>query len=65
MDSANTRMLSKNIKEPSKKIIVTTIDAMMQKMISKENLYQYVMSLKVGDTIKLDDLKEKLVLLRI
>ena len=32
-------------------------------MITKESLYKNVMNLKVGDTFKLDELKEKLVLL--
>lgn len=44
-------------------IIVTTIEAAMQKMITKESLYKNVMSFKVGDTINLEELKEKLVLL--
>ena len=44
-------------------IIVTTIEAAMQKMISKDVLYKNVLDLKVGDTYNLEDLKEKLVLL--
>lgn len=43
------------------KIIVTTIEAVMQKMITKQKLYEHVMQLKVGDTINLSDLKEQLV----
>lgn len=43
------------------KLVVTTIEAAMQKMITKEKLYQYVMTLKVGDMIHLEDLKEHLV----
>ena len=54
-----------NIVKGKTKIIVTTIEAAMQKMITKENLYKYVMNLKNGDTINLDDLKERLVKLRI
>lgn len=54
-----------NIVKGKSKIIVTTIEAVMQKMITKENLYKYVMNLKTGDTINLDDLKERLVKLRI
>ena len=46
-----------------KGIIVTTIEAAMQKMITKESLYKNVMTLKVGDTVDLEVLKEKLVLL--
>lgn len=43
------------------KIIVTTIEAVMQKMIAKEKLYEHVMQLKTGDTINLNDLKESLI----
>ena len=50
-----------NIVKKKTKVIVTTIEAAMQKMILKDNLYKYVMNLKPGDTINLTDLKEKLV----
>lgn len=46
-----------------KNIIVTTIEAAMQKMITKENLYRNVIKLKVGDALNLEELKEKLILL--
>ena len=55
-------VLNKLVKN-DKKIIVTTIEAAMQKMITKESLYKNVMTLKVGDTFDLENLKEKLVLL--
>ena len=55
-------VLNKLVKN-DKKIIVTTIEAAMQKMITKKSLYKNVMNLKVGDTFDLDELKEKLVLL--
>lgn len=55
-------VLNKLVKN-DKKIIVTTIEAAMQKMIAKESLYKNVMNLKVGDTLDLEQLKEKLVLL--
>lgn len=55
-------VLNKLVKN-DKKIIVTTIEAAMQKMITKESLYKNVMKLKVGDTFDLETLKEKLVLL--
>lgn len=55
-------VLNKLVKK-DKKIIVTTIEAAMQKMITKENLYKNVMILKVGDNFDLEELKEKLVLL--
>lgn len=54
-----------NIVKNQSKIVVTTIEAVMQKMISKDNLYKYVMKLKNGDTINLNDFKERLVRLRI
>lgn len=50
-----------NLQQNKSKIIVTTIEAVMQKMITKEKLYQFIMKLKVGDTIQLSDLKERLV----
>ena len=54
-----------NVQDGKSKIIVTTIEAAMQKMISKENLYKYRMNLKTGDTINLNKLKENLNKLRI
>lgn len=50
-----------NIVKGKSKIIVTTIEAVMQKMISKENLYKNIVKIKVGDTVELNELKEKLV----
>ena len=52
-----------NIVKKQNKIVVTTIEAAMQKMIKKDSLYKHVLSLKVGDTFNLELLKEKLVLL--
>ncbi len=46
-----------------KPIIVTTIEAVMQKMVSKESLYKNTITIKKDSTIKLDEIKEKLVLL--
>ena len=51
--------LSKQQKEPI--IIVTTIEAVMQKMIAKDTLYQNVIDFEVGKTYLLDEIKEKLV----
>ena len=45
------------------KVIVTTIEAACQKMISKENLYKNKLLVKVGDNLNLEELKEKLILL--
>ena len=52
-----------NIYEKKAKVIVTTIEAVMQKIISKEELYKNILELKIGDTVKLDEIKEKLILL--
>ena len=43
------------------KIVVTTVEAIMQKMISKKELYKNIIKLKVGDTYNLESLKEKLI----
>ena len=42
-------------------VIVTTIEAVSQKMISKEKLYNNILKLEVSDTCDLNELKEKLV----
>ena len=52
-----------NIVKGKAQVIVTTIEAVMQKMITKEALYKNVINLKVGDNLDLETLKEKLVLL--
>lgn len=54
-----------NIVKNKSRVIVTTIEAVMQKMISKENLYKYVMEIKAGDTLNLEEFKQRLVKLRI
>ena len=50
-----------NIVRGKSKIVITTIEAAQQKMITKDKLYQFKMHLKVGDTMKLSELKERLV----
>ncbi|MBR3697376.1 MAG: DEAD/DEAH box helicase [Clostridia bacterium] len=50
-----------NIISGKAKIIVTTIEAVIQKMISKESLYKNSITLKPGDTFNLDEFKQKLV----
>jgi len=45
------------------KIIVTTIEAVMQKIVPKEILYKNIIKLKVGDIFNLEELKEKLIYL--
>ena len=50
-----------NIVNKKTKIIVTTIEAIMQPMISKDILYKNLLHLKVGQELELDKLKETLV----
>ena len=38
-------------------IIITTIEAVMQKKISKKDLYKNLVTLKIGDEISIDKLK--------
>ena len=45
------------------KIIVTTIEAVSQKIIPEEVLYKNILELKLGDTIQLEDIKKTLVAL--
>ena len=42
-------------------IVVTTIEAVSQKMISKEALYKNIIKLKIGEQHNLEDIKQKLV----
>lgn len=43
------------------KIIVTTIEAVGQKLISKDVLYKSILELKTGTTINIEEMKQKLV----
>ena len=52
-----------NIYNKKSKIVVTTIEAIMQKIVSKEVLYKNILNFKVGETINLDDIKNKLITL--
>ncbi|MBP3596279.1 MAG: transcription-repair coupling factor [Clostridia bacterium] len=52
-----------DIKQKKVGIIVTTIEAAMQRMIRKEVLYKKVFKIKVGETVDLEKLKETLVAL--
>lgn len=45
------------------KIIVTTIEAVSQKIIPEDVLYKNILKLKIGDVINLEEIKQKLVLL--
>ena len=51
------------IKNGKAKIVVTTIEAIMQKMITKTSLYKNILKFKVGDTYDLEKLKQELVYL--
>lgn len=42
-------------------IVVTTIEAVMQKNISKEALYKNILKFQIGDEYKLEEIKQKLV----
>ena len=55
----NQMILAKKDKKPI--IIVTTIEAIMQNMISKEELYQNMVDFKTGSTYSLEKLKTTLV----
>lgn len=45
------------------KIIVTTIEAVSQKIIPEEVLYKNILEFKIGDTINLDKTKQTLMAL--
>ncbi len=49
------------IREKKNLIIVTTIEALMQKLPSKEVLFKNILEFKVGDICNLEDIKKKLV----
>ena len=44
-------------------IVITTIEAVMQKMIAKETLYKNILKLRVGNECKLENLKQYLTIL--
>jgi len=48
------------IQQSNKTVIVTTIEAIMQRMIPKKQLYKNILKLKVGNTCNLEDLKKYL-----
>ena len=50
-----------NEKDSNSTIVVTTIEALMQKMICKYDLYSNVLEFKVGSTYNLEEIKEKLI----
>lgn len=50
-----------NIRSNKVKIVILTIEALMQDMISKDVLYKNSIKVKVGDTLSIEYLKQKLV----
>ena len=50
-----------NIINKKARIIVTTVEAVMQPMIAKDTLYKNLLKLKVGQELNLDKLKETLI----
>ena len=53
----------KKIKQGKTKIVITTIEAIMQKMISPKNLFCNILKFNVGDSVNLENIKESFVLL--
>ena len=49
------------IQESKNCIVVTTIEAVMQKMISKKALYKNILKFKVGETHHLEEIKQTLI----
>ena len=49
------------IKDKKNLIVVTTIEAIMQKLPAKEVLYKNVLNFKVGDSYNLEEIKQKLI----
>lgn len=51
------------IQKGKAKIVVTTVEALMQKMIPKSSLYKNCLEFKVGKRYSLEDVKQNLILL--
>ena len=49
------------IQEMKTGIVVTTIEAVSQKIITKEALYKNILEFKIGNEYKLEDVKQKLI----
>ena len=52
-----------SIYENKAPIVVTTIEAVLQKIVPMDVLYKSIFTLKIGDSINLEDIKQKLVML--
>ena len=63
-DNLYTRISTlNNIYKKEAKIVVTTIEAVMQKIASKETLYKNILKFKIGQIVNLDEIKSKLIAL--
>ena len=51
------------IQKNKAKIVVTTVEALMQKMITKSSLYKNCLEFKVGKRYSLEEVKQNLILL--
>lgn len=49
------------IEQNKAKIVVTTVEALIQKMIAKDTLYRSKLEMKVGKTYSLEEIKETLI----
>ena len=49
------------MQESKNSIVVTTIETVMQKMISKKALYKHILKFKVGETQHLEEIKQALI----
>ena len=49
------------VQEMKTGIVVTTIEAVAQKMISKKSLYKNILKFKIGEEHKLEEVKQKLI----
>ena len=63
-DIAYSRIACLNeVHKKQAKIIVTTIEAVSQKILPEDVLYKNILELKIGNVINLEEIKQKLVLL--
>lgn len=59
IETLNKMISTKNL------VVVTTVEALMQKLPAKEELYKNILTFKVGDIYSLEEVKQKLIALRI
>ena len=61
IDALNRIFEQEKSNEKKNLIVVTTIEALMQKMISKDEIYKTVLEFSVGKSFNLEELKQNLV----